>query len=185
MAKITYDNKSYLNQNSSIPNVNKVNDTDMNEIKSVVNTNDTNVGDLTNLATTDKTSIVNAINEVKKNKTYTQYKRIVGYTEDDEPIYRQVFYDILPNSGTGIITTVLRTLVDKIVGFGGFIEQSDGIKFGIPSTNPSGNADSNVTQKQFSRVVVLANGDLRLDASNNFKGQYYWVWVDYTEMDIS
>ena len=39
MAKITYDNKSYLNQNGSIPNVNKVNDTDMNEIKTVVNTN--------------------------------------------------------------------------------------------------------------------------------------------------
>ena len=39
MAKITYDNKSYLNQNGSVPNVNKVNDTDMNEIKTVVNTN--------------------------------------------------------------------------------------------------------------------------------------------------
>lgn len=39
MAKITYDNKSYLNQNPSVPNANKVCDTDMNEIKSVVNTN--------------------------------------------------------------------------------------------------------------------------------------------------
>lgn len=39
MAKITYDDKSYLNQNGSVPNANKVCDTDMNEIKSVVNTN--------------------------------------------------------------------------------------------------------------------------------------------------
>ena len=39
MAKITYDDKSYLNLNGNIPNVNKVTDNDMNEIKSVVNTN--------------------------------------------------------------------------------------------------------------------------------------------------
>jgi hypothetical protein len=36
---ITYDDKSYLNQNSDIADVNKVNDTDMNEIKTVVNNN--------------------------------------------------------------------------------------------------------------------------------------------------
>lgn len=40
MAKITYDDKSYLNLNGDIPNVNKVTDNDMNEIKSVVNAND-------------------------------------------------------------------------------------------------------------------------------------------------
>lgn len=38
---ITYDDKSYLNQNSSIADINKVNDTDMNMIKSVVNNNAT------------------------------------------------------------------------------------------------------------------------------------------------
>lgn len=36
---ITFDDKSFLNQNSGIADVNKVNDTDMNEIKSVVNNN--------------------------------------------------------------------------------------------------------------------------------------------------
>lgn len=40
MAKITYQDKSYLNQNANIALVNKVADTDMNEIKSVVNGND-------------------------------------------------------------------------------------------------------------------------------------------------
>ncbi len=39
MAKITYDDKSYLNLNGNIPNVNKVTDNDMNEIKNVVNAN--------------------------------------------------------------------------------------------------------------------------------------------------
>lgn len=43
MAKITYENKVALNQNSSIPNINKVNDTDMNMIKNVVNNNETKV----------------------------------------------------------------------------------------------------------------------------------------------
>lgn len=44
---ITYDNKSYINQNANIPLVNKVSDTDMNEIKSVVNNN---ASELTGLA---------------------------------------------------------------------------------------------------------------------------------------
>lgn len=38
--QITYQNKEYLNQNPSIPAINKVTDDDMNEIKTVVNTND-------------------------------------------------------------------------------------------------------------------------------------------------
>lgn len=38
---ITYGDKSYLNQNADIPATNKVQDTDMNEIKSVVNNNAT------------------------------------------------------------------------------------------------------------------------------------------------
>lgn len=45
---ITYDDKSYLNQNSDIADVNKVNDTDMNEIKAVVNNNATEVENIQN-----------------------------------------------------------------------------------------------------------------------------------------
>ena len=39
MAQITYADKSAMNVNSSIPDTNKVNASDMNEIKSVVNAN--------------------------------------------------------------------------------------------------------------------------------------------------
>lgn len=39
MAKITYENKEFLNENSQISNINKVTDDDMNEIKNVVNEN--------------------------------------------------------------------------------------------------------------------------------------------------
>lgn len=40
MAQITYENKVKINDNPNIPNVNKVTDDDMNEIKEVVNEND-------------------------------------------------------------------------------------------------------------------------------------------------
>lgn len=53
MSKITYDDKSYLNLNSNIPNVNKVTDADMNEIKNVVNDNDDAFYDETYYSTGD------------------------------------------------------------------------------------------------------------------------------------
>ena len=37
MAQITYANKEFINENANIPAINKVQDTDLNEIKSVVN----------------------------------------------------------------------------------------------------------------------------------------------------
>jgi hypothetical protein len=37
MAKITYANKEFINENANIPAINKVQDTDLNEIKTVVN----------------------------------------------------------------------------------------------------------------------------------------------------
>lgn len=45
--KIEFDDKQFLNQNSDIADVNKVNDTDINEIKSVVNNNATEVTNIT------------------------------------------------------------------------------------------------------------------------------------------
>lgn len=66
MAKITYANKVFLNENADIPDENKVGDSDLNEIKEVVNKNDNNVGDLSSLNTINKNNVVEAINEVNK-----------------------------------------------------------------------------------------------------------------------
>jgi hypothetical protein len=66
MAQITYTDKTALNINGDIADTNKVNASDMNEIKSVVNGNYNEVGNITNLTTTNKTSVVNAINEVNE-----------------------------------------------------------------------------------------------------------------------
>ena len=64
MQVISYTDKSALNINGGIADVNKCNAADMNEIKSVVNDNASECGDASDLNTTDKTSLVNAINEV-------------------------------------------------------------------------------------------------------------------------
>lgn len=70
MAKIQFENKVALNENASMPNINKCRADDMNEIKNVVNKNDDLVGDLSTLNTTDKSSIVGAINEVNENNKW-------------------------------------------------------------------------------------------------------------------
>lgn len=79
MAKITYQDKVFLNKNEEIADQNKVNDTDLNQIKDVINENDTNVGDLSVLNTVNKTSTVNAINEV------------VGRIEEEETNLKTLF----------------------------------------------------------------------------------------------
>lgn len=81
MAKITYTNKVALNENPEIADINKVKDTDMNEIKTVVNGLDDNIGTLSNLTTTNKTSAVAAINELNTNKASTNEVLI----QDTEP----------------------------------------------------------------------------------------------------
>lgn len=64
MQSISYTDKTALNQNSSISDVNKCNASDLNQIKTVVNANATECGNASSLNTTSKTSLVSAINEV-------------------------------------------------------------------------------------------------------------------------
>lgn len=66
MAKIQFENKVALNENTNIPDINKCKAEDLNEIKTVVNGNDDLIGNLSSLDTTDKSSVVGAINELKK-----------------------------------------------------------------------------------------------------------------------
>lgn len=71
MAKITYTDKVTMNENADIPAINKVQATDMNEIKSVINENDDNVGTLSSLPTTDKSSAVAALSEIYNDVFYS------------------------------------------------------------------------------------------------------------------
>lgn len=64
MQTISYTDKTALNTNTSIADVNKCNASDMNSIKSVVNANASECGNASSLNTSNKTSLVNGINEV-------------------------------------------------------------------------------------------------------------------------
>lgn len=98
MAKITYADKSAINQNTQIPDVNKVNASDMNQIKATVNANDDKVGELSSLNTTNKSSIVAAVNEVNSKFVYSTSEQVVGKFLN-KPLYRKVISTgNLPNS---------------------------------------------------------------------------------------
>lgn len=87
MAKITYEDKVAVNVNPDIPDINKVNAYDMNEIKSVVNGNDDLVGDLSTLETIEKSNVVGALNELSNN----MQKHIISasFTTDIDPTPQQ------------------------------------------------------------------------------------------------
>lgn len=123
MAKITYADKTALNTNSQIADVNKVNDRDLNEIKSVVNDNDTNVGDLSTLNTTDKSSIVNAINELLPTVLYSTNKEfseianntIITLNDDITNYQRVIFFGISNNENLSSVEVYLPKVDDKVI----------------------------------------------------------------------
>ena len=73
---VQFQDKTNLNTNPQIPEINKIIDANMNELKEVANTNANSIGNLENLNTTDKTSIVNAINELAKPSVLVKNKNI-------------------------------------------------------------------------------------------------------------
>lgn len=93
MSKITYANKVAINENTEIPDINKVTDSDMNEIKAVVNNNDDEL-------ITINTKLTNAT-------TYSTDEIRVGTWIDGKPIYRKV----IP---TGQISSALKTVAHNI-----------------------------------------------------------------------
>lgn len=76
MSKITYANKVAINENPEISDINKITDSDMNEIKTVVNNNDDNM-------ITINTNLTNAT-------TYSTDEIRVGTWINSKPIYRKV-----------------------------------------------------------------------------------------------
>lgn len=88
ITKITYSNKVNINSNSGVADINKINDSDMNQIKTVVNTNADNLGDVANLV--GATNVVDALTNM--NTYSTSNETMVGVWVDNKPIYRKTFY---------------------------------------------------------------------------------------------
>lgn len=93
MAKITYTDKVAVNQNASIPDINKVNASDMNEIKRVVNENAN-------------------INE------YLTTEQVIGKWINGKPLYRKIIdLGTLPNKNTLLVPAGLSNILPvKIYG---------------------------------------------------------------------
>ena len=156
MAKITYSNKSTLNPQPSVADVNKVTSGDMNEIKSVVNTNYEEVGNITNLNTTDKTSIVNAINELKGGEVYsTSEVKTDKVWIDGKPIYRKCF-ELSPTTVSSSHNTGI-TNFEKAIRFSALPVYNGGTYAGMQYTSASDKANiyisSNGTTFE-SRVLI-------------------------------
>ena len=102
MGKITYENKVAINENAEIPNINKVTDNDMNEIKTVVNNND----DIITNAT-----------------TYSTTETVVGTWTDNKPIYRKVIRNNV--IGTAVNHGILN--IDEITDIKLIVLQQSGL----------------------------------------------------------
>lgn len=114
MSKITYTNKVAINENADIPNVNKVTDNDMNEIKTVVNNNADEL-------TTINTNLTNAT-------TYSTDEIRVGTWINSKPIYRKVV-------DLGFLGTQTQisygNQFDTITSFGGYLYQDNGANMSL------------------------------------------------------
>lgn len=121
MAKITYENKEFLNKNENIADKNKVNDTDLNEIKNVVNENDDSVGNLSNLNTINKDSLVGAINELlpivlyETDKTFSAVadNTVISLNDNLSNYKRIVLYGISNNKNLGSVEVYNPTINDQ------------------------------------------------------------------------
>lgn len=110
MALITYEDKQTLNENPTIPDINKCKASDLNEIKQVVNDNYTELGNLEDLETTDKSSLVNAINEVNKPSLTLLYEgewNSGNITLNDDITNYSMVYILMSGQGTYIPCPIL------------------------------------------------------------------------------
>src|SRR5574344_417882 len=90
MSKITYSDKEYIYENASIPEINKITDGNMNEIKTVVNANDDRLITAEGEIDTVQTDINNA-EAVIGNETDT-YSASSTYALGDLVIYNSLLY---------------------------------------------------------------------------------------------
>lgn len=107
--QITYSNKSYINQNPSIAETNKVTDTDMNEIKSVVNANANIVGDSSDLNEAD---VITAINNIKGQILWTNphptsnfAAQSITLSSSNYDIYEVIYSSEASGSLSGVLNT--------------------------------------------------------------------------------
>ena len=163
MAKITYANKEFINENASIPAINKVQDTDLNEIKTVVNglVSDTYSTD------TEQSYSCNYINS----RISTLYTNNSGSNTDitlndsvSNYSYLEVFgFEIINN--TQVYSKIDLSLSKDLNLFAGSIQQNGNLfRFTASSYSISGNTMTKKTANTghvniFTRSINEQNGN--------------------------
>ncbi len=147
---ITYSDKSYINQNADIPAINKVQDTDMNEIKSVVNNNASEFTtyttsqqneDITSEITFNETITTNTVVIKKDKMIYINYQgeakthnaNVVLMVVPDEykPVQDQVFAPFVVNAATYGVVALNKSTGNLLVSFIGSTTASGRIYFNL------------------------------------------------------
>lgn len=153
MQTISYTDKSALNQNLDIADINKCNAADMNEIKSVVNANASETTQLlTNLGSYSTT-------EVNTGKTWI----------DNKPIYRKVInVGSLPNNSSKTVATGIIQTDIRIVSLTGVCFTSDGRY----------QASLNDV---YSRITLVPTNNLSITTTLDFSSYTGYAILEYTK----
>lgn len=162
LSKITYDTKVALDPQPGVANINKVSDSDMNEIKSVVNNAidqiDTNATDISNIGAYSTT-------EVDTGKKWI----------DGKSIYRKCLTGTTP---TGSTSSTLITSVAKIISYNIIVKRN-----GIDQYHPLSTAMCNYDSSHAFPLFLSSGGDVLLYIINSsYQGQEYYGWVEYTKL---
>lgn len=173
MAKITYEDKEFLNKNESIADKNKVNDTDLNEIKNVVNENDDSVGNLSNLNTINKDSLVGAINELlpvvlyETEKVYSSVANDTVITlNDDITNYRRIKVYGISNNGNLTYMELSNPSVNNVFSLNYFSNGNRSGEYAFSTIFRNFIIQSN-TQIRYDTGTQLAS---RITSNNNLHG---------------
>lgn len=106
---ITYEDKQYLNQNADIPATNKVQDIDMNEIKSVVNNNANELINLQANILYNSTTPNNGTVTLNDDYTNYTYLEIIGYGADGGMVSSKILTSKLASgSAINLVGTSMR-----------------------------------------------------------------------------
>lgn len=153
MSKITYTNKVALNENADIPNINKVTDDDMNEIKTVVNNND----DIVTNATTYSTD------EIR-----------IGTWIDGKPIYRKAYYVNAFANNSNVYLDINVENVDTVISANGYAKNS--------SHTETIFLNSSYSNAIYDAIVWEESANkLRLHSTSDRSGYSGYVWIEYTK----
>lgn len=157
---ITYSDKSYINQNASVAATNKVQDSDMNEIKSVVNNNATELSTFeTNIADNQTYST----NEVDTGKKWI----------DNKTIYRKVInFGTLPNATAKSVAHSISNL-DTMVSMSGVGYSTTGSRFPIPYVHSSSITDQVQLYANTTEITIVDG----IDRTNNSA----YIILEYTK----